>query len=78
MTALFHPLHFTAHAGFVCFQGRPLSEFTATRVGVAIRKAFFAASDERLHAEADAMERAHDQLVKAIDDAKVQRRLRAA
>lgn len=68
---LFAPLLFTAHSGVVCFEGRPLSDFTATRTGVAIRRAAMALP---FPSKAfDVFDRAHDQLVAAVGDARAQR-----
>lgn len=70
MTAPFPPLFFQAHSGVVHFLGRPLSDFTALRASVALRKAAIDAPlGSRLEAAfADAREQAE----KAIARARVQ------
>lgn len=70
MTAPFQPLFFQAHSGSVHFLGRPLTEFTALRASVALRKAAIDAPlGSRLEAAyADAKEQAE----KAIRQARLQ------
>lgn len=69
MSALFTPLLFTAHSGSVHFEGRPISEFTATRAGVAIRRAGLDAP----RAQTWIYHIAHEQLFAAQAQAKAQR-----
>jgi hypothetical protein len=70
VTAPFPPLFFQAHSGAVHFLGRPLTEFTALRASVALRKAAIDAPlGSRLEAAyADAKEQAE----KAIRQARLQ------
>lgn len=67
---LFMPAFFQAHSGVVHFLGTPLSDFTALRASVALRKAAIDAPlGSRLEAAyADAKEQAE----KAIREARVQ------
>lgn len=61
------PLFFQAHSGVVHFLGRPLSDFTATRVKVALRVAALDAPvGSRLEAAfADAKEQAEKAIAQA-------------
>lgn len=67
--SLFAPLWFTAHSGSVHFLGRPLSEFTATRAGVHIRRTCLDAP----RSDCWVYDLAHEQLRAAQALAQVQR-----
>jgi len=69
VSTLFTPIWFTAHSGTVHFEGRPLSELSSVRAGVAIRRAGLDAP----RAHCWAYDVAHEQLFAAQAQAKAQR-----
>lgn len=69
---LFTPLFFTAHAGFVCFAGKPISDLRV----IALRNTLFMIGlAEPKHSRAFGIyETAHNQLMAAYADARALRR----
>lgn len=63
-TPLFMPLLFTSHSGTVHFEGRPLDDFSAVRMQVALRK--LAIEAEPLSLAEHVYHVARDQALEAI------------